>query len=79
MRPTTRILGFLAALFAPALALAQNPEANPNGYQTGPYGGNSAWAWGWLWVIAAIIVLAFIVFGIFGTRRRTPPTAPPRV
>ena len=68
---------FLYSLFLPAIALAQSTQVQPNGYNTGPYGGNSAWAWGWLWVIAAIIVLAFIVFGVFGTRRRTPPTAPP--
>jgi hypothetical protein len=60
-------------LLAPLAALAQTAQEPPVGYNTGPYGGNAAWAWGWLWVIAAVIVLSFIVFGIFGTRRRTPP------
>lgn len=64
-------------LLAPLAAWAQPGQEPPVGYNTGPYGGDATWAWGWLWVIAAVIVLAFIVFGIFGTRRRTPPTAPP--
>lgn len=64
----------LLTLLTPVWALAQTTTQEPPvGYNTGPYAGDAAWAWGWLWVIAAVIVLAFIVFGIFGTRRRTPP------
>lgn len=71
------LTAFVFAVLAPVAALAQQRSQEPPvGYNTGPYAGNAAWAWGWLWVIAAVIVLAFIVFGIFGTRRRTPPTTP---